>query len=481
MRKIYTTIALLALSMAPVFARTEASKEAKKEAVKEHIETHYKVYGFIRAYMALDTRESKAGTGDLYYWAPLDRSLNAAGEDMNAHINGKFSAITSRIGLDVSGYEVGKAKIGAKIEADFYSGVSGVTGTATLRLRQAFTTVSWADKGAGKYTFKLGQAWHPMAADLPDIFDLESGVPFGPFNRSPLAQIDMKWGDHIGLTIAAIWQMQYTSNGPEGASANYMKYSCVPEAYAGINVTAGSFLLRYGLSSLLIKPRYKGDVMTTGVNDGKAYTAKVSDKLFAYSPFLYLQYKKGIFAAKAKTIFAQSGEHMNILGGYGISEKFNNLDEDGHYLYTPTLTSSSWVCFSVGKKYQGVLFGGYTKNLGTLNNLYTDYTENEGADDVAFYTKTTSCYFGKNASANIQQIWRVEPAFLVNLGKFQVGLELQVTSAQYADYFKFATGKADEKGQPAMETYVTTKGLCDASTSHWITNHRVLCMVKYSF
>lgn len=460
--------------MAPVFAQGESSK---KEVVKDHITSHYKLYGFVRAYLAIDSRESKAGTNELYYYAPLDRSLNPAGEDTNAHLNAKFSAITSRVGLDISGYEAGKAKLGGKIEADFYAGLSGITGTATFRLRQAYTTLAWNDKGKGKYTVKIGQAWHPMAADMPDVFDLEVGVPFGPFNRSPLAQIDMKWGDYVGVTAAAIWQMQYTSNGPEGAVANYMKYSCIPETYVGVNVTAGGFLLRSGVSSLVIKPRYKGNVMTTGINDGKAYTAKVSDKLEAFSPFLYLQYKKGIVSAKAKTVFAQSGEHMNLLGGYGISEKFSALDEDGHYEYTPTMTSSTWATVAVGKKYQGVLFGGYTKCLGTTRDLFSDYT-----DGGVSFTKTSTCYLGKSVPANIQQVWRVEPAFIVNLGKLQLGIELQVTSAQYANYFKFATGKpAEGSSEPTMENYVSSRGLCDMSTAHWVTNHRVLGIIKFSF
>ena len=47
--------------------------------------------------------------------------------------------------------------MGAKIETDFYAGVSGVTGTAQLRLRQAYVTFGYDD-----LYFKVGQAWHPM-------------------------------------------------------------------------------------------------------------------------------------------------------------------------------------------------------------------------------------------------------------------------------------------------------------------------------
>ncbi|MBO7510867.1 MAG: hypothetical protein J6T35_06750, partial [Bacteroidales bacterium] len=157
--------------------------------------SHFEFHGFIRRYFAVDTRESLAGTEDLYYYMPKDVNLSAAGEDLNDQMSFRFAALTSRVWVDVKGFQFGAYHVGGRIEADFYAGLNGVTGTAQLRLRQAF--VSLARDGR---TWKIGQTWHPMAADLPDIFSLESGAPFGPFNRSPQINFDWKINDWFGLT-----------------------------------------------------------------------------------------------------------------------------------------------------------------------------------------------------------------------------------------------------------------------------------------
>ena len=71
-------------------------------------EKHFKFYGFIRNYFAYDSRESASGTGDLFYYMPLDRDLNELGEDLNAKSSFRFLALTSRLGVDVGGYSFGK-------------------------------------------------------------------------------------------------------------------------------------------------------------------------------------------------------------------------------------------------------------------------------------------------------------------------------------------------------------------------------------
>ena len=126
-------------------AMETAQAPVKENAVKEHLQNHYKFYGFVRNYMAYDSREAVAGTGDLFFYLPKDRKLNDLGDDLNRKNSFRFLSLTSRVGVDVSGYQIGRTSIGAKIEADFYAGLSGVTGTATMRLRQAFLTLGWKD------------------------------------------------------------------------------------------------------------------------------------------------------------------------------------------------------------------------------------------------------------------------------------------------------------------------------------------------
>ncbi|MCQ2174405.1 MAG: hypothetical protein MJY61_04650 [Bacteroidales bacterium] len=397
-------------------------------------EKKFNWYGFIRTYAPLDTRECIAGTEDMFTYVPKDISKSASGEDLNAGTSFRFAALTSRLGLDVKGYRINGWNIGAKIEADFYAGLSGSTGTAQLRLRQAFFTM---DKDI--WSIKIGQAWHPMAADMPDVFSLNTGAPFGPFSRTPLASLDIKLSRHFTLSAAAIWQMQYTSAGPEGASANYIKYGCTPEIYLGITGQYKGGLVRAGLDLLSIKPRKdNGNV-------------KVADRITTLSPFIYAQYKYKGFTAKAKTIFASGGEHLNLNGGYALTA----TGEDGTWYYTPTRNWSSWVSLSYGTKLQGVLFAGYARNFGTRQAIL---------EGEARFTPA-GLYFSKNSASNIVRAWRITPTVIYNLGKVQFGLEYELTAAQYGD---------------------TSMGINLANALydlglHWVNNHRFQLLFKYSF
>ena len=434
-----------------------AEPEAKSEApVKEHLQNHFKFYGFIRNYFTFDTRESVSGTGNLFYYLPKDESLNSKGEDLNAQSSFRFLALTSRVGVDVSGYYINNVHFGAKVEADFYSGLSGVTGTATLRLRQAYTTVTWKDlmlggKPQASVGLKIGQAWHPMAADFPHVFSLEVGAPFGPFSRTPQVTMDASLGGNWVITASALWQMQYTSMGPSwnkdklkyeaAASADYMKYSCIPEAYAGVTYKNKGFLFRAGVDMLSITPR----IQNMKKVDDKYVAHKVNERLTTISPFAYVQYVKGVFSVKAKTIYGEGGEHFNLMSGYvKVGEK-----EDGSWEYAPLRNSSSWMSLSYGKKWQGVLFLGYMKNLGLAEGV--------SKDPIA----SGDIYFCKNGFSNLNQMYRIQPEIVYNIGKLNLGLGYQYTAVQYGKNFNNRALAADDL--------------------NWVGNHRVQMMVKYNF
>lgn len=362
-----------------------------------------KWYGFIQDYFIYDSHASSAGTEDLYYWMPLDN-------DDKGTFN--FTALSSRLGVDISGYEVDGYKVGAKFEADFY----GKNGTASIfSLRQAFMTI--AKNGR---TWKAGQAWHPMAADMPDIFSLETGAPFGPFSRTPLVSLDTRINDNNSLTFATIWQMQYTSTGPAGASAGYIKYGGVPELYIGWNYKSGNYLSRIGIDYLSIKP-YKND-------PGRSSTL---------SYFMYDEYLGTNWNFKNKLTYANDGSHFNMIGGYGLSG--NVIDG---FEYSATNNVSDW--FSVqykGGNLRPELFLGYIKMFGTDEEIIGDF-------------------WGKNSAGSINQMYRIQPEIVYNLGKVAFGLEYMLTAVQY--------GKPDAN-------IVVSKDL------HWVKNNRIQMMVKYSF
>ena len=471
------TIVLCALLLVPASAQ-EVSKQEKKEAAKSHLKQHFKPYGFIRNYFTFDSRECIAGTGDMYFYMPKDENWNKTDdvtlrEDLNAQSSFRFLSLTTRVGLNIVDYKWRGTEFSGKIEADFYAGISAVsgqthavTGTAQFRLRQAYVTLGWDSlkmnsKDYARVDLTIGQTWHPMAADLCDVIALNSGAPFGPFNRSPQVRMDARLGKLFTLTAAGLWQMQYNSTGPQGQSAEYILYSKTPEAYLGLSVHDKGFLMRVGADVLSIRPRHLGEALDASGNvilgtDGKPLQITVKDRITTASPFLYLQYKKGEFSLKAKTIFAEAGEHMNMNGGYGISK----INPDGSYNYTPTRTSSSWISLVYGgkvgaqedkhpQKLQGILFAGYVENLGTKDEMLT----NADGSLVGFYYPRVK---------NMNRMWRVTPTLLYTVGKFQLGLEYDITSVHYSD------GKLDKHG-------LSQNGL------HWVTNHSVQLMTKYNF
>ena len=390
--------------------------------------SHFEFHGFIRSYFAFDTRESLAGTEDLYYYMPKDVNLSAAGEDLNDQMSFRFAALTSRVWVDVKGFQFGAYHVGGRIEADFYAGLNGVTGTAQLRLRQAF--VSLARDGR---TWKIGQTWHPMAADLPDIFSLESGAPFGPFNRSPQINFDWKINDWFGLTAAALWQMQYTSTGPNGASADYIKYGLTPECYLGLNFRTKKSLFRVGGDILSIKPRN---------NNGER---KVQDRLTTYNAFVYAQTKADNWTFKGKVTYAQDGGHMNLVGGYGVT---GIMDDGISWNYTPTQTVSGW--FTAMAKFgawQPQMLLGYLENFGCYKGIVNN-------------TIVAAPFFQKNNAGTLARMARIQPELIYNLGSLQFGIEYMLTAAHYgkADAYKHAT-----------------------TDLHWVLNHRVQALVKFNF
>ncbi len=456
MKKIY----LISIALLSLCAMNASAAEKAAKAEESHLQNHFKLYGFIRNFFIYDSRESVSGTGDLFYYLPKDVALVNAGTpdefDKNAQGSMRYLALTSRVAFDVTGYHIGNVHFGAKVEGDFYSGLGSASsgtyfpantkigGTATARLRQAYATVTWKElgkEGKSSVALKMGQAWHPMAADMPHIFSLEAGAPFGPFSRTPQITMDASLGSNWILSAAAVFQMQYNSAGPVGASPIYMKYAKTPEVYAAVAYKSNGFLFRLGADLVSIKPRVFG-------TNSEGKTVRVSDRKTSLLYYAYAQYSKDKFAVKAKSTFGEGGEHMNLMSGYAVvGEK-----ENGSWEYASMRNSSSWLSLTYGKKWQGVLFLGYVKNLGLAEAANNPIHEDQ-------------VFFCSNGFSNINQMYRINPQIIYNIGKMNVGLEYQLTGVEYGEY---------------DNDNLNNRALADKNL-HTVTNHRINLMVKYNF
>lgn len=415
--------------LSTVFSGTAFSQD------KTDTKATIKPYGFVRNYAFYDTRETKSGTENLFLYVPLDEKI-AGGNDVNAVGNFNFQALTTRVGLNINGYKIGNTAIDGKIESDFYC-LDSKGSTATMRLRQAYFTMTWKGLGAKEKTdlmFRMGQAWHPMADEKPYGIDLETGAPFTPFSRTPQALFEASFNKKLTLSAALINQLQYRSAGPAAdptKSVQTNKYirHAAPEAFFAVSYKAGGFTGKAGVDILSIRPHY-------GYTDtGKKY----NEWLTTISPFVHLQYTHKSFKINARSVLAQAGEHMQLMSGYAVC----GLKEDGiSNEYTPNLSTVNYISAQYGNKFQVMGMVGYIRTLGTLKDV------------------TGPVYFSGNGGKGINSMFRVTPTLVYNLGKFMVGLEYDLTMVEY--------GKTlDARLLP--------------QDCHWVNNHRILLCTKFTF
>lgn len=391
-----------------------------------------KPYGFVRSFAFFDSRATKSLAEDMFFFIPLDEDIAPNGNDRNAVSSYNFQAISTRLGVDLTGYQVGNTRINGKIEGDFYC-LNSSGNTGTFRMRQAYVNFLWDDRGDSgnvDVSLKVGQGWHPMAADMAHTIALETAAPFTPFSRLAQALLDVTFDNKVILTAGLFQQLQYRSNGPAGSTNKYQRHA-VPELYVGLSYKDGGFLGRVGVDILSIRPQY--GYSTAGI--------KYNDWLTTVSPFVYLQYTKGDFQLKAKSILAQAGEHMQLNSGYAAT----GFQSDGVSMdYTPIKSSVSFVSFQYGKTWQVLGMLGYQKNLGTSEDVLLDHV-----------------YFSGNGYKNINQMVRFTPTVSYTVGKLQMALEYDITTVQYGSNL--------------------SARVLPQNDLHWVTNNRILALMKFSF
>lgn len=381
----------------------------------------FKFYGRIRADLFYNSRANNETVDGLFYMYPKDHNYDPDGNDMNATPQGEMYMLYTRLGVDIAGPKIGNAVATAKIELDFRG--SGTT-YSVPRIRHAYVNLDW-----GTSALLIGQTWHPLFGEVsPSILNLSTGAPFQPFNRSP--QLRYRYTSDGGFmgTLAAIWQMQYTSTGPDGKSHNYLKNSCIPEIYASVDYKKGRWIAGVGAELLSLKPR-----QTATVND---QTFKVNERVTSVSVEAHVKYKAPEWFVSGKTVLANNLTQCSMLGGFGV------IDTDSHngkQKYTPFRHSMTWLNFVYGKKWQPGVFIGYLKNLGT-GKAITGPTYGVGLD--------------------VDQLLSTNWQLSYNLPNWKLGVEFEPSTAWYGTLEK-SNGKVRD--------------------THSVTNYRILAVAMYIF
>lgn len=374
----------------------------------------YKFYGQIRTDLYYNSRANEETVDGLFYMYPKDKEYDADGKDLNSTANGSFYTLYTRLGVDVAGPKLGNAKTSAKVEMDFRG--SGTT-FSVVRLRHAYLNLDW-----GKSALLLGQTWHPLYGDVaPQILNLNMGAPFQPFSRAPQIRFRYKTGN-VQITGAAIWQSQYLSQGPDGKSQKYIKNSCVPEIYAGIDYKSNAWLLGAGIEMVSLKPRTESTV------GDKVY--KVSERVTSLSYEVHMRYNAEKWFVAAKSVLGSNLTQTSMLGGYGI-KSIN--ERTGEQEYSPNRNSSSWVNIVYGKTWKPSLFFGYMKNLGTNDGITKMY----------------------GTGTNVDQLVSGSAELTYNVPHWKFGVEYNLTSAWYGSLDK-SNGKVTDTHSISNNRFVAT-------------------------
>ena len=227
----------------------------------------------------------------------------------------------------------------------------------------------------------------------------------------------------------------------------------IPEVYVGVAFKSGGFLGKAGANFFSSMPRWQApaitivDEATKELSFDYDHTSMLKARLYAISPFVFLQFTKGSFQLKAKSVLAQSGEHMNLLSGYAGTYNWSK-----HALeYTPMQDWASFISFQAGRKFQFLCMLGYMQQLGTTKSVFA-YRAND---------RLNTLWLNTSADNKIQRAFRATPTLAYNLGKLTFSLEYNCTGAWF--------GEGDRN----------RGGLYD--TGHWVLNHRVEQMVKFNF
>lgn len=282
----------------------------------------YKFYGQVRTDLFYNSRSNSETVDGLFYMYPKDVAPDADGKDLNAKPDGNFYTLYTRLGVDVTGPTLGKAKTSAKVEVDFRG--SGTT-YSLFRIRHVYFNLDW-----GKSALLVGQTWHPLYGDVaPEILNLNMGAPYQPFSRAP--QVRYRFTNkNFKLTAAAIWQSQYLSVGPSsnetGAvtttkSQSFMKNGCLPEFYLGMDYNRPGLLAGAGVHVSSMSPR------TESKYNDNIY--KVSERVTGVSAEAHVKYVHRRFLLAAKSVLGSNLTQTSTIGGYGITSTDSRTGEQG--------------------------------------------------------------------------------------------------------------------------------------------------------
>jgi len=362
------------------------------------------VSGFARIDYIYDSRQTSEAVEGLFTFYPMNKQLDADGNDINAVPKTNFISIASRLCTRFYAPDIFGAQSSAYIEFDF----TGTSNTNGVRLRQAYTNLAWP-----KTNLLLGRTWHPLASGtVPNVVALNTGAPFWSFNRSDQIRFDYK-PERLLLSAFAVFQSDYASLGPTPGTASvsvksptYMRDALWPEG--ALHIAYKTPALQFGAIGTVkaIKPR---QYTMPDYTDPGGLKYKTNETLTTYAAQAYAQYQTADWILKAQATYSQNTTESLMLGGYAV-RSINPAT--GHEQYTSTQHMIYWVNVDYGKKWQVGFFAGYINNLGTLDNVAG-----------AWYAR----------AHDIKYMYRIAPHVFYTVDNWQFAAECEYTVAAFGE------------------------------------------------
>lgn len=355
--------------------------------------------GFVKSDIFYDTRQTVSIREGQFHLYPTHKDNDEYGTDINSKDNFNILSIQTRLTGNINGPDAFGAKTSALIEGAFFGHSSpDING---FRLRHAYAKLKWDNS-----ELLIGQFWHAMFITdcFPGTINFNTGAPFQPFSRNPQVRYTQNVNP-FKFILTAMTQRDFSSTGPDGTGSQYLRNNTLPELNLTVqflkkNNDGNEWILGVGADYLSLTPRIETPL---------GFATNENFDAFSYMAFLKMKSKS--ITWKLEGILGQNTYHLTMLGGYAEVGITNPTIQE--YEYSPINIFSIWTeLHTNGKDIQFGIFGGYTKNQGTVatpSNLSDIYAR----------------------GANIDYIYRISPRMTINSGKMQFTGEIEYTVAAY--------------------------------------------------
>lgn len=359
--------------------------------------------GWVRMDMYWDSRATIGARESTLMFLPSNEELNTLGHDTNAVPSFYWGPMSSRLNAKITAPDFLQAKVSGYVEAEFVGQTDDQTNV--LRMRHAYVDLDW-----GTSKLLIGQTWNPMF--IPETILLRvsanGAAPVGPLVRDPQIRFTQYLTKTFSVQATAYTEREMRSVGPgrpTGGSVKYQKDALLP---------AFNLLFKYKSLDNKFIVGANGELQTI-----KPYNFidnyKVDETLSTITASCFLGYEFNRFSVHLNGYYGGNMANMTMPGGYAVTNYPTQANETIKYTPFNNLAVTADIDYTVHKNLKVGVFCGINMNLGTTDEI-----------DVTTRYDTYTAW-----NAHVDKLFRVSPRAIYQVGKFQIGAEVEYTQAAY--------------------------------------------------